>query len=567
MNKLNIGNDMSVVKIPQIRLYAQSIKTDRDPDNQQISPSSIFKYFGISGLAGRHEEGDEIVRDFNAIPFLAYWDIYKNYYANKQEEYGVVIHTPAGGTNTALNAATLLNLVSGTLNVPIVVGTTYTIGILKWDSSLVLTFGTVPIGFNPKRLIFKIRIGTNIQTIRGSDIFGVWEDGNANQKIGSKVSMKWSSQPIEWSYVIYDNQGQESDQQPLLRKFPLSNIDLMRENILMDVQSVGAFVIDRGDNIEPYTLGLQNTGIVGNEKYSCQYGQEGLGIKTYQSDLFNNWMNTEWQENISNISAVSTAGNDFTIDSLNLAYKVYKMLMRVAVSGGSYDDWLDAIWTEDRKKSTESPIYEGGLSQELIFQEVISNSQTAEQPLGTLAGRGRMSGSRKGGNVTIKVGEPSYIIGIVSLTPRIDYSQGNRWDVNLKTLNDLHKPQLDAIGFQDLITDKMAYWDTYQIDNGAIVFRTAGKQPAWIDYMTNYNRCYGNFAIKSEEMFMTLNRRYEVEKDVNDIQISDVTTYIDPMKFNHIFANTRRDAQNFWTQIGVDMMVRRKMSSKVIPNL
>ena len=30
----------------------------------------------------------------NATALLAYWDIYKNYYANKQEEEGVVIHTP-----------------------------------------------------------------------------------------------------------------------------------------------------------------------------------------------------------------------------------------------------------------------------------------------------------------------------------------------------------------------------------------------------------------------------------------------------------------------------------------
>ena len=30
-------------------------------------------------------------RRFNAIPLLSYWDIYKNYYANKQEEIGAAI--------------------------------------------------------------------------------------------------------------------------------------------------------------------------------------------------------------------------------------------------------------------------------------------------------------------------------------------------------------------------------------------------------------------------------------------------------------------------------------------
>ena len=66
--------------------------------------------------------------------------------------------------------------------------------------------------------------------------------------------------------------------------------------------------------------------------------------------------------------------------------------------------------------------------------------QEGGQPLGTLAGRGKLSDKHKGGYVVVKVDEPSYIIGIVSLTPRVDYSQGRDWDINLKTLDDLHKP-------------------------------------------------------------------------------------------------------------------------------
>ena len=67
---------------------------------------------------------------------------------------------------------------------------------------------------------------------------------------------------------------------------------------------------------------------------------------------------------------------------------------------------------------------------------------------------------------------------------------------------------------------------------------------------------------------MTLNRRYELEADENDqVSVKDVTTYIDPVKFNQIFADTNLDAQNFWVQIGAKVTARRKMSAKVIPNL
>ena len=46
-----------------------------------------------------------------------------------------------------------------------------------------------------------------------------------------------------------------------------------------------------------------------------------------------------------------------------------------------------------------------------------------------------------------------------------------------------------------------------------------------------------------------------------------LTTYIDPSKFNNIFADESIDAQNFWMQIGLNIKARRKMSAKLIPNL
>ena len=36
----------------------------------------------------------------------------------------------------------------------------------------------------------------------------------------------------------------------------------------------------------------------------------------------------------------------------------------------------------------ETPTFEGGVSQEIVFQEVVSNSAAGDEPLGTLAGRG-----------------------------------------------------------------------------------------------------------------------------------------------------------------------------------
>ena len=110
----------------------------------------------------------------------------------------------------------------------------------------------------------------------------------------------------------------------------------------------------------------------------------------------------------------------------------------------------------------------------------------------------------------------------------------------------------------------MAWWDETITTDGKKQLKTVGKQPAWLDYMTNYNKVFGNFAIEDSEMFMTLNRKYEMDENSS---IADLTTYIDPEKYNYIFADTSLDAMNFWVQLGIGAKVRRKMSAKVIPNL
>lgn len=161
-------------------------------------------------------------------------------------------------------------------------------------------------------------------------------------------------------------------------------------------------------------------------------------------------------------------------------------------------------------------------------------------------------------------------MGIVSITPRIDYCQGNKWDVNLETIDDLHKPQLDQIGFQDQLTENMAAVTTI-VDASINTYKSVGKVPAWLNYMSNVNQVFGNFALEDNEMYMVMPRRYDIEVTKNghfkNYDIKDITTYIDPSKFNYMFAQTSLDSMNFWTQIAVDINKRSVMSSKIMPNL
>ena len=564
-NKLNVGMDMSKIKLPLVKL--ESISPDISLNDtiayglQQVHPSSIFSYLGTRGLYSTGTAGEPVSREINAIPFLAYWDIYKNYYANKQEEIGAVVHTDtptrkyidyvevwqSGGAFTVMCDA---DSFVGGLNV-------------EFSTDLTAYLKVFGKGITKDDLY----IDNNGGLDKASLLFGVLEefiniDGKGTNQINLKAWQSYNSE-ADLIAATYDfGEKYLPDYKIGIGTFDLNNIDKMRELIYNASTQAGAFVIDKSiytGNFAPYVYPLSTL----EGKARTAFNQEGLALKTYQSDIFNNWLSTEWidgENGISAVTAISTTGDMFTLDTLNLSKKVYDMLNRIAVSGGSYNDWMEAVYGSKPYGMTENPMYMGGLSKEVIFQEVVSQAKVGEHnPLGSLAGRGRMGSKHKGGKIKIRVDEPSIIMGIVSLTPRIDYSQGNDWAIDLKTMDDFHKPALDEIGFQDLITEQMAWWDSVNK-----VKQSAGKQPAWINYMTNFNKTYGNFADPLKEMFMTFNRQYEVGEDGH---IKDLTTYIDPVKYNYMFAQTSLDAQNFWVQIAMDIQARRKMSSKIMPNL
>jgi len=593
MNMLNIGMDMSEVLLPQIEMetFAKDREALEDGDNTQINSSAIYSYLNMRGVgvADSKEHESYLKRDFNAISYLSLWDIYKNYYANKQEEEGVVIH--AGDLEndyTVVNAQWLVNGIDNDYAYNILdLGPQTTIMSPQGTTTPMLPIVTAEFLLKWQNtgqeygepLMDEYLINFDGNYVKLNTLFNVIEVTSRPVAAGS-TDIVWDvvckvyrglygARDIEVanSSTLVPNKAGQTQLPPRLVRFPLKNIDDMRMDILKAVDSTTAVKINRF-TYAPYGLGLGVN--PENTVWYKEASQEGLPIKTYQSDLFNNWISTEWidgSNGINEITSVDTSAGSFTIDSVNLANKVYTMLNRIAISGGTYDDWLDAVYTHERARGQENPVYQGSLIKELSFEEVVSNADSEAngetQPLGTLAGRGRLTQKAKGGKIRVKCDEPSYIMGIVSLTPRIDYSQGNKWDTNLKSLNDFHKPELGAIGFQDLVTDQMAWFNTEIDQSGGIDYKSAGKQPAWINYMTNVNQTRGSFAEEDNSMFMTLNRRYEQGFS----GIEDLTTYVDPSKYNNIFAQTSIDSQNFGVQIGLEVKAIRKMSAKLIPNL
>lgn len=555
-NAVNIGLTMNGVFFPTFNLQCSNGSSlERDA---QVNYSALLRYLGISGASidinGTSNEGT--AREFNAVPTLAYYDIYKNYYSNKQERKGYIV-----SADTSYNQITnaYINSFLGT-------------GKLVWEKGGGHTFTMDEIRFG---VYFKgSKFPTALQITIGDKTYTakeLVESGLATLKPDLRQdgfylypSNEWVSKQVKW-----DNNPKSTSDKIKLVEFDLANIDKMRQYCLSHNQ-LGEKVL-----MEQFVMTNQ---LAEPYKSICyvpdanKRTMNGLAIKTYQSDIFNNWLNSDWitgENSIQALTSIDTSSGNFNIDTLNLAQKLYNLFNRIAVSGGTYNDWRDAVYA-DGKRLIESPIYCGGLSTEIGFEEVVGTAQTDSNGninhLGTLAGKGTQIG-KKGGYVKIKCDEPCIIMGIASITPRLMYSNGNKWfNTELKTMDDLHKPALDGIGFQDLITEQMDWREAqYDLQQSELVRYSAGKLPAWINYMTDYDECYGDFADPNKCGFMVLGRNYEFSPTTK--RISDLTTYIDPEKFNYAFADASLAAQNFWVQIGMDIKARRLISAKVIPSI
>lgn len=561
-NTTEIGFHMDQVLMPKMMINAHGQNKGKEG---AFSKSSLMYYLGMAGAGRSTKPNAPVQRKINALPMLAYYDIFKNYYANKQEENAYVI--TSGITTKTENITSSITSVA-----------------LFTDNNWELL--TEPTEWEINQLM-KIN-GTNLVNTDGSLNFwllaGVVDPNeNINYAIVSKATdgTEVILENINYYGIIKGAESKTTSNTIItgegsirLQEFPLKNIDRMRKRLLTSWDLGEEIVIDENEELLPYqsVVGTRENVEVQEGYYQSKNCDplQGLVVKCYQSDWFNNWLDNEYVDMVTEKSNVSVTNGTFSIDALNFAKKLYDHYNRIAVTGGTYDDWQKAAYGMVHYGKTEKPIYHGGMSSEVIFDEVVSSAQTTDadgkvNPLGSLGGRGALKGSR-GGHVIVKCNEPCVLMVIVSLTPRLTYTQGNAWYLTeLDSINDLHQPDFDRIGFQDLMTEQLAWWDT-QIDQQGNITRSAiGKQPAWLQYQTDINKCFGDFAEEDGKGFMVLQRLYDQDETTGGV--ADVTTYIDPTKYNYAFAVSDLTAQNFWTFLNLDIKARRLMSAKQMPNV
>lgn len=518
--------------------------------NRQINPSALLRYLGIAANGQNFTNAaNEVTRQHNAMWLLMYYQTVKEYYANKQEKVGYVIHSgvgPATITSVVLKSTspagtTTLTQGGGSDNVP-----------LYDNSYLWVTYN--PAGVKPN--INDLNIYVNSGYIPA---IGMWQNitDDGTKFILEDLDVSFiGSLANGWAYASAPGSGMR------LVEYDLKAIDRMTMAIMAGVEEIAPLIIN-GNNELPYSASFRKD--VGNQ-YTVQNSQEGLCVGTYQSDVFNNWLDNATINNLQNRSKVKVDSNgEFSINDLNITQKLYNYDMRIGITDGTLEEWRELTYGEVGKSKSLKPVYVGGLSKEILFDMIVSTAGTEEEPLGAIASRGQFGSKHKGGYVQVEADEEMLVMVIAKITPRLVYNQGNDWTTNLKTLEDLHKPVFDKIGYQNLLTDQIVAGDTQVNGSGVLTTYSAGKQPAWQWYRTNYDDALGNMA--DSENYKVFGREYEMEKLGVHYKIKDLTTYIDPTKFNDVFAISSLDAMNFDIQVGMETKLTMVMSEEVIPNL
>ena len=558
-NRTGIGMKMSDIKLPMMKAETKGTETAATTN---ISASALYKYLGwTSSKRIGSSATTGVVK--NGVPLLLYLDIFKNFFANTQEKKFYMLK---GAGEIVLDIQkTYQNSHNGN----------YTIG--KNQESIQITKTTTIktnlTGIDYQRFWDSIKV--TILESDGGLYYKTLNQITSNPLTNTITLDNISSNPYATILQFFTTKETAKFVKTELNQYDLKVLDQIRD-VILHKKGNETLIITSASVGESENGSTELAKFVDDIIKSQSSKLGGMLLKTYDSDIFNNWIQTDWIDGaggITELTSIDVTANEgkLTMDALNLQQKVYNMLNRIAVSGGTYRDWLETVYTAGKYLDRpETPVFIGGMTQYIEFDEVISKSATettyGSQPLGDIAAIGRGGKPLNNGHIYYQCEEPGYIMGLMAITPMIDYSQGNDFDLNLQTIDDLHKPALDGIGYQDLIQEQMV-GSTSTYVGGATIDKmkhlAANKTVAWIDYMTNYNRTYGDFAAGEALDFMVLNRRYEVENNT----ITDLTTYIDPQKYIEIFADTSIDSQNFWVQTVIQATRRGNYSAKQIPFL
>lgn len=172
--------------------------------------------------------------------------------------------------------------------------------------------------------------------------------------------------------------------------------------------------------------------------------------RTNAANALTNAMNF-FNANTVNLGAATT----FNVSDLRLAFQIQKWLERNARAGARYTEFLKAHYgVAPRDERLQRPEYIGGSKSPVIVSEVLQTGSTdGTSPQGNMAGHGITVDRNFVASYHAK--EFGLIMGIMSVMPEADYSQGVNRQWLRRSRYDFYSPEFADLSEQAIETEEI----------------------------------------------------------------------------------------------------------------
>lgn len=295
----------------------------------------------------------------------------------------------------------------------------------------------------------------------------------------------------------------------------------------------------------------QGTGNFNNPKYNdIVPSTNNSGGTTYPTQPSNTSNNV-----FPPISAMSTS-------SLRNMFALEKLLEITRRAGKNYDDQIAAHFgfeTPHNGRIDESK-YIGGVQNQIGVSEVVSNAETADAPLGALAGLGR---GNVNGIINYDAVEHGVIIGVSYIAPEAEFAANGIDPFNIKfNKEDYFQPESENLGMQPL------YKAVFN-GNGSTRNDILGWQPRYSEYKDAFDKVHFGYANRNNSLSTYCAPRFTTDTDAS-LNVGYNNLHIDPSVCDALFAykyNGTVDTDPFEVCQNIGCKIVRDMSIQGMPKL
>ena len=246
-----------------------------------------------------------------------------------------------------------------------------------------------------------------------------------------------------------------------------------------------------------------------------------------------------------------------TIRMLRNAIKLQEWYEKQARGGTRYTESVLAHFgTKTGDARLNRPELIGSMRQKMVISEVLSTAETADAPIGQMAGHGISAINGKNFNYTCR--EHGWVIGIVSVRPRAAYQQGLHRSFSRLSMLDYMWPSFANIGEQAVL-NKEVYINQATTDD---LDETFGYAPRYAELRYHPSTVHGAF--RSSLNFWHMGRIFATPPLLNQ-EFVDVPDPGGEQTLTRIFADTSGD--HLWSHIINKVSVRRALPKYTIPSI